>query len=64
MIGELEGAGSDHASFETLGIPVLMFNCFCDPNYHQPTDLPDFILPERLEQATVIGLEVLEGAMV
>lgn len=55
------GVGSDHASFVPLGIPVILFNCFCDPNYHLATDRFEFIEPRRLEEAGTIGLGMIEA---
>lgn len=56
-------AGSDHAPFAALGVPVLFLNCFCDPNYHQPSDIADFVRPPRLAQAGQVGLSVLEALL-
>jgi aminopeptidase YwaD len=53
---EPPGVGSDHASFIELGIPAILFNCFCDEHYHTALDQFQFIQPERLTQAGEIGL--------
>jgi aminopeptidase YwaD len=53
------GVGSDHASFAQYGIPVILFNCFCDPNYHLATDRFEYVKPERLTEAGKIGLGML-----
>ena len=55
------GVGSDHASFVPFGIPVIVFNCFCDSNYHLPTDRFEFVKPARLEEAGKIGLGMIEA---
>lgn len=55
------GVGSDHASFVPLGIPVILFNCFCDSNYHLPTDRFEFVKPARLEEAGKIGLGMINA---
>lgn len=52
------GAGSDHASFAEVGIPVL-FMFREDPLFHTPQDTPDRVKPEWLEAAGRIVLEVL-----
>ncbi len=54
------GVGSDHAPFQVAGIPVIMFNCFCDPNYHTAQDRADFVRPERLQLAGDLGLGLVE----
>jgi aminopeptidase YwaD len=56
ITGGPDGVGSDHASFAEAGIPAMMFNCFCDANWHTPGDRFEFIRPERVEQAGNIGL--------
>jgi aminopeptidase YwaD len=55
------GVGSDHASFVPLGIPVILFNCFCDSNYHLATDRFEFVKPARLLEAGKIGLGMIES---
>ena len=54
--GPPEGVGSDHAPFIDAGIPAMMFNCFCDNNWHTPGDRIEFINPERINEAGQIGL--------
>lgn len=51
--------GSDHANFIAAGIPAVMFNCFCDPRYHGPEDRFEFVQPERLHEAGLIGLGLI-----
>ena len=48
--------GSDHASFINNGIPAMLFNCFCDPNYHSAGDRFEFVREDRLAQAGAIGM--------
>lgn len=58
--------GSDHASFIAAGIPSIIFNCFCDPNYHTADDRFEFVQESRLWDAGALGLAVaqtlLQGA--
>jgi aminopeptidase YwaD len=61
--GEPPGVGSDHASFIAEDIPAILFNCFCDPNYHTAADRPEFVIEERLGQAGGIGLGMLEALL-
>ncbi len=51
-------AGSDHASFEQVGIPAVFLHRGVDPHYHRPTDLPPVVDPRNLEEATrlVVGM--------
>lgn len=56
-------AGSDHASFIDAGIPAVLFNCFCDPNYHTAADRYEFLDPARLETAGDIGLLMVEALL-
>ena len=58
---EPAGVGSDHASFIELGIPAILFNCFCDEHYHTALDQFQFIQPERLSQAGEIGVMMAEA---
>jgi aminopeptidase YwaD len=55
--------GSDHAPFIDAGIPALLFNCFCDPNYHTAGDRFEFLLSERIAQAGALGMGVLEALL-
>jgi aminopeptidase YwaD len=52
--------GSDHASFIDAGIPAVLFNCFCDPNYHTAGDRYEFLDPARVKAAGDIGLAMAE----
>ncbi|MDQ7839739.1 MAG: M20/M25/M40 family metallo-hydrolase [bacterium] len=51
-------AGSDHASFERVGIPAVLLHRGVDPHYHRPTDLPAIVDPRNLEEAArlVVGM--------
>lgn len=51
-------AGSDHASFERVGIPAVFLHRGVDPHYHRPTDLPPVVDPRNLEEAArlVVGM--------
>ncbi len=51
-------AGSDHASFEQVGIPAVFLHRGVDPHYHRPTDLPPIVDPRNLEEAVrlVVGM--------
>jgi hypothetical protein len=55
-----ENVGSDHFNFAQAGVPAIIFNCFCDPNYHTVNDRIDFVKEERLGQAGAIGLGMIE----
>jgi aminopeptidase YwaD len=52
--------GSDHAPFIDAGVPALMFNCFCDPNYHTAADRLEFLSEERMAEAGALGLGIIE----
>lgn len=52
--------GSDHASFIDAGIPGVLFNCFCDPNYHTAADRFEFVRQDRLQTAGDIGLGMID----
>jgi len=54
------GVGSDHAPFQQVGIPVTMFNCFCDANYHTAQDRVEFVRPERIGLAGALGAGLVE----
>jgi aminopeptidase YwaD len=57
------GVGSDHASFVNRGIPGLLFNCFCDANYHTAADRYEFVDGDRLRIAGEIGLGMVEDLL-
>ena len=57
--------GSDHASFINAGIPAVIFNCLCDPNYHTAGDTIDHLKEQRLAEGGALGMgtakALLEG---
>jgi len=55
--------GSDHASFINDGIPAMMFNCFCDPNYHSAGDRFEFVSEQRLAQAGTLGMATAQALL-
>jgi len=55
--------GSDHASFIDDGIPAMIFNCFCDPNYHSAGDRFEFVKEERLAQAGALGMATTQALL-
>ena len=58
-----EPGGSDHAPFIEAGVPAMIFNCFCDSNYHTASDRFDFLERQRLEEAGALGLGLLEALL-
>jgi aminopeptidase YwaD len=58
-----ENVGSDHINFVEVGVPSIIFNCFCDDHYHSPQDTFEFVLPERLSQAGEIGLGIIDDLL-
>jgi aminopeptidase YwaD len=58
-----QGIGSDHAPFIRAGIPGILFNCFCDPNYHTAADRAEFVKADRLRVAGDIGLVMVEALL-
>lgn len=61
--GSDPGGGSDHASFIDAGIPAMLFNCFCDPNYHTADDRFEHIEKERLAQAGALGMATAQALL-
>ena len=55
------GGGSDHASFIQAGVPAMIFNCFCDPNYHTAGDRLEFVEEQRLAEAGALGMATAEA---
>jgi aminopeptidase YwaD len=55
-----EDLGSDHFNFTQAGVPSIIFNCFCDANYHTSEDKISFVREERLGQAGTMGLGMIE----
>lgn len=58
LVNRFRNAGSDHASFERVGIPAVFLHRGVDPHYHRPTDLPPIVDPRNLEEAArlVVGM--------
>jgi Zn-dependent M28 family amino/carboxypeptidase len=52
---------SDHASFLAAGIPALMLYRLDDPLLHTPQDVSGRVSAELLEEATRLGVAVLES---
>jgi aminopeptidase YwaD len=52
--------GSDHASFSNADISSVMFNCFCDPNYHTAADVPEYLSVDRIQTAGDLGLRLVQ----
>lgn len=55
--------GSDHASFIDFGIPAVIVNCFCDPNYHTSQDAAIYVDPERLVEAGALGIATIGAVL-
>jgi aminopeptidase YwaD len=55
--------GSDHASFTAIGVPAVIVNCFCDPNYHTSQDASAFVEPERLQDAGELGIATIDALL-
>ncbi len=55
--------GSDHASFIEAGVPSVIFNCFCDPNYHTVADRFEALEQDRIEEAVALGLGLIEALL-
>lgn len=52
--------GSDHASFINVGVPAVLFNCFCDEHYHSAQDQFHYVQESRLAQTGALGLGTLQ----
>ena len=55
-----ESGGSDHGPFIDAGVPSVIFNCFCDENYHTAADRFEPLERKRLAEAGALGLGLLE----
>jgi aminopeptidase YwaD len=58
-----ERLGSDHQPFARAGIPSIIFNCFCDPHYHTAQDTIEYIEQDRLREAGLMGLGMIEALL-
>lgn len=61
--GGAGGVGSDHASFEKIGVPVLSFLRPQDVNYHRPTDTVEKFDGKPLEDIGQIVLGTLQRVL-
>jgi len=61
--GRFATGGSDHASFINNGIPAMLFNCFCDSNYHSAGDRFEFVREDRLAQAGALGMATAQALL-
>jgi aminopeptidase YwaD len=57
--GGLQGGSSDHATFEGVGVPVIMFFSDDFSRIHTAEDTLEFINPKLLEDAVRLGLELI-----
>lgn len=64
MPNSLVNGSSDHAPFAQAGISVLFFYRGEDPNYHQPTDTSDKIIPSRLGLVGNIVIKVIDSYVI
>ena len=55
-----DNLGSDQASFAQAGVPSMIFNCFCDENYHTAEDKFEHVSEARLAEAGIMGLGMIE----
>jgi Zn-dependent M28 family amino/carboxypeptidase len=58
-----ESGGSDHGPFIAAGVPAVIFNCFCDENYHTAADGFERLGRERLAEAGAMGLGLIEALL-
>lgn len=56
----LPGSSSDHASFASVGIPVIMFFSNDSSRIHTPQDTLEFINPDLPGRSATLGLDLLE----
>jgi aminopeptidase YwaD len=54
------GSASDHASFQSVGIPALFLYRTDDPNYHTANDRAEYVDADVLGQAGTIALRVMD----
>ena len=53
------GASSDHVPFESVGMPVLLMYANDVSRIHTPNDVLEYVQPERLGEAFLLGQAVL-----
>jgi aminopeptidase YwaD len=56
----LPGSSSDHASFASVGIPVIMFFSNDSSRIHTPQDTLEFINPDLPGKSATLGLDLLD----
>jgi Zn-dependent M28 family amino/carboxypeptidase len=54
-----QNLGSDHFAFIQNGVPSIIFNCFCDANYHTSEDKFEFVQEDRLGKAGAIAMGMI-----
>ena len=59
-VGGIEGASSDHASFDRIRTPNIMFASDDFSRIHTPNDTLDFVEPRLLGDAAALGLALLD----
>ena len=52
--------GSDHASFERVGIPAVFLHRGVDPNYHQAGDVAANVTIRNLEETARLALAIVQ----
>jgi len=52
---------SDHGAFHAAGIPFVYFGVEDHPDYHQPTDTPEKIVPDFLGGVAAVVLRALDA---
>ena len=57
----LFGAGSDHMSFSSVGIPVIMFSADDFSRLHTPRDTLEFVEPSLLGDAAALAIALIES---
>ena len=59
-VTRFHSSGSDHASFERVGIPAVFLHRGLNPYFHRPTDIASTVDPAHLEEAArlIVGLLV------
>jgi membrane-associated protease RseP (regulator of RpoE activity) len=57
---EAPGGASDHAPFDSAGVPVLFFHTGAHPDYHRPTDTADKIDADGLARVAAVSARVIE----
>ena len=64
VLNELpENVGSDHFNFAQKGVPSIIFNCFCDENYHTKDDRLEFVQEPRLRDAGALGMGMIAALL-